>query len=297
MDLKELETFVKVAEFRNFSKAAEDLKVTQPTITNHIQNLEKKLNSILMDRRGREVVLTESGKLLHKYAIDILNSCAMAQFEIGKSKETIDGTLYIESCAVPRKYLLPNLLDSFLRENPEVRFNITGSKEGNSIEKLRDRKLDFAIIGYRTEDEDIEFIEVLEEDVVLVVPKETRFENYSAIDPRELLNLKLMFKEKSNRDFEYFCSKLEGVGIDIDDIEIIGYCDDLDAIKSLVSLGIGSTFLTKKSIEADVEAGKYKALYIKGLDSSRRFYLSYYKNRDMHIVDYLFKNHILEMNK
>ena len=82
LDFRQLETFVEVAKLKSFSKAAEILFITQPTVTNHIQNLEKELGLILIDRYGKNISLTDAGHLLYTYAIDILNSCEMAKFDL-----------------------------------------------------------------------------------------------------------------------------------------------------------------------------------------------------------------------
>ena len=81
MDLRQLETFVEVCKYKSFSKAAEKLYITQPTVTSHIQNLENELGTILINRSGKNMTLTQAGSLLFKYAGDIINTCEMAKFD------------------------------------------------------------------------------------------------------------------------------------------------------------------------------------------------------------------------
>ncbi len=86
MDLRQLETFIEVANLKSFSRAAEKLYITQPTATNHIQNLEKELETVLINRSGKNISLTEAGSLLYRYAVHIINSCEMAKFDLATYK-------------------------------------------------------------------------------------------------------------------------------------------------------------------------------------------------------------------
>jgi len=97
MDFRQLETFIEVANLKSFSRAAEKLYITQPTVTNHIQNLEKELGTILINRSGKNISLTEAGDLLYKYAINIVNSCEMAKFDLAAHKGRIQGHLNTRS--------------------------------------------------------------------------------------------------------------------------------------------------------------------------------------------------------
>ncbi len=297
MDLKELETFVKLAEINSFSKTAEELNVTQPTVTNHIQSLEKGLNTVLINRKGRNVTLTENGELLYKYAMDILNSCAMAVHDLYSKSNELVGDLKIESCAVPRKYFLPNILKDFIEENPKITFSITGDYDGKSIEKLKNRELDFAIVAYTTDDIDIEFVKIWEEDIVLALPNSAPYENYSYIDGSEALNYKLLAKESSAGARDLIYKKLGEVGIKEEDFKLIGFCNDLETTRSLVSLGVGCSLLARESVEKDVKEGRYKAVYIKDLNVSMKYYFAYPKDRYMYPINDVFKNFVLNYVK
>ena len=136
MDLKQLETFVEVAKLKSFSKAADRLFITQPTVTNHIQNLEKELGSVLINRMGKTISLTKSGTLLYKNAMEILNAVEMTKFELDSFKGSIQGKLDIISSSVPRKYLLPGLIHNFLQKYPDVTFSISNNDSKDVVSKI-----------------------------------------------------------------------------------------------------------------------------------------------------------------
>ncbi len=110
MDFKQLESFVMLAKLRNFSKAAEKLYLTQPTISNHINNLERDLDTLLFNRSNKKVSLTQAGEILLNHALSILNERDQALFSLGQFQGEIIGTLEIASSSIPERYLLTELL-------------------------------------------------------------------------------------------------------------------------------------------------------------------------------------------
>ena len=115
MDLRQLETFVEVASLKSFSKAARKLFLTQPTITNHIQNLEKELGTVVINRHGKTISLTEAGNVLCEYALNIINLRNTAYYKLSDYKGRIQGTLEISSSSIPKQYILPSILQSFIK--------------------------------------------------------------------------------------------------------------------------------------------------------------------------------------
>ena len=122
MDLKQLEIFVAVAKYQSFSKAAKELFLTQPTISAHIQNLEKELGTILVNRNNKIITLTRQGEILFEHAIYILNNCKRAIYDIKEYEGKIEGAIDIACSSIPETYVLPDFLKSFskttFRQNP-----------------------------------------------------------------------------------------------------------------------------------------------------------------------------------
>ncbi len=106
MDIRQLETFVNVAKCKSFSKAAEKLFITQPTVTNHIKNLEMELENSLISRRGKHIELTNEGYVLYEYAVNILNLVEGAKYDLLSNQRDIHGNLTLYASSVPRRVLL-----------------------------------------------------------------------------------------------------------------------------------------------------------------------------------------------
>ena len=124
MQLKQLEVFVHVARLKSFSKAADALYLTQPTISAHVSALEGELGTKLVVRSTKEIQLTATGNILFGYATQILGLCERAEQEVKNASSDIQGALSIAASTVPSQYLLPRILPHLRRRYPKVFFQV-----------------------------------------------------------------------------------------------------------------------------------------------------------------------------
>lgn len=299
MDFRQLETFVEVSKLKSFSKAAEKLFITQPTVTNHIQNLEKELGTLLINRFGKNITLTDAGNMLYKYAINILNSCEMAKFDLATYQGKIQGHLQVYSSSVPRKYLLPMIISSFINTYPNVSFSISDKDSKNVVKGILDGETDFGILGARYPSNNLEYIDLMEDKLVLVTPNTSKYpgQNFSTISKDVLFYSNLLFREDGSGTRSLIESIFQQSEIPMDKLNISAYIEDTETIKELISLGVGIGFLSEKAVHTDIQSGRYKVFYIDGLDFSRKFYFAYHKNRQLSPLSETFKNYILDYIK
>lgn len=296
MDFRQLETFVEVAKLKSFSKAAEKLFITQPTVTNHIQNLEKELGTLLINRFGKKITLTDAGNLLYKYAINILNSCEMAKFDLASYQGKIQGHLHVYSSSVPRKYLLPTIIKDFLNAYPDVTFTLSDKDSKKVVRGILDGETDFGILGARYSSNNIKYIDLMEDRLVLVTPNSFKYpgENFSYINKDVLFNENILFREEGSGTRDLVENIFEKAKVPMSKLNIAAYIEDTETIKELVSLGVGVSFLSEKAVKSDLTLEKYKAFYIDGLDFRRNFYFAFHKSRQLSPLSEAFKNYILE---
>lgn len=299
MDFRQLETFVEVSNLKSFSKAAEKLFITQPTVTNHIQNLEKELGTLLINRFGKNISLTDAGDLLYRYAINILNSFEMAKFDLATYQGKIQGHLQIYSSSVPRKYLLPIIISNFINTYPDVSFTISDKDSKKVVKGILDGETDFGILGAKYPSNNLEYIDLMEDRLVLVTPNTSKYpeQNFSSINKDILFQNNLLFREDGSGTRSLIENIFKQSEISIDKLHISAYIEDTETIKELISLGVGISFLSEKAVYSDVKSGRYKVFYIKGLDFSRKFYFAYHRSRQLSPLSETFKNYILDYIK
>lgn len=295
MEFRHLETFIEVVKLKSFSKASETLFITQPTVTNHIQNLEKELDTLLINRYGKSISLTHAGSLFYKYAVNIINSCEMAKFDLAIYKGKIQGHLHVHSSSVPIKNVLPSVICAFLAEYPDVTFSLSEKDSREVIDTIIYGEADFGIVGARHESKQIEYIDLVEDRLLVIVPKKSNYtlENFTYIGRDILLKEKILFREKGSGTRSLIERVLVDNGVNLDDLNIVGYIDDTESIKELVSLGLGIAFVSEKSIANDLHLKNYNAFFLEGLDFSRKFYFAYHKHRQLSPLSDSFKDFIV----
>lgn len=296
LDIRQLETFIQVARLKSFSKAAEKLFITQPTVTNHIQNLEQELGTILINRSGKNISLTDAGSLFYKHAINIINSCEMAKFDLSSYKGSIRGHLYIYSSTVPRKYILPKILTEFAKKYPNVKYTLNNKDSKDIINSILEGDTDFGIVGAQHPSNKLKYIELVVDELLVITPNIEKFSkpNYSSISIDILLKEKIILREEGSGTRYALLNELKNKGIDIDELNIVGYVEDAETIKELVSLGFGISFVSKRGIPQDLELGKYKAYYVEGLELKRKFYFVYHNKRQLSPLNEAFKSFVLD---
>lgn len=135
MDIRQLEAFVYTVKYQSFSLAAQKLYLSQPTVSSHINNLEKELHTQLLKRTTKSLSVTPAGQTLYNYAAEILNLQQKAILELSDKNQKL---LHIGVSSVPSLYLLPELLSAYHQEMPDVRFRTSCSDSLDVIAVMDD---------------------------------------------------------------------------------------------------------------------------------------------------------------
>lgn len=296
MDFRQLETFVEVVKLNSFSKAAEKLFLTQPTITSHIQNLENELGTILINRLGKKITTTDAGKLLYKHAVNIINMRNTAEFDLGVYKGKIQGHLDISSSSIPRQYVLPYILKEFTHKYPDITFSISDNDSRNVIENILSGVSDFGIVGARFHSNHLDYIDLMEDELVIVTPND---DNYkwkvnSKLDLESIRQDNIILREKGSGTRLLFEKSLKDQGIDLNKLNVIACIRDTETIKKFIELKLGISVISKRAVEREVEMGLFNTYSIKNLALKRRFYFVYHKNRHLSPLGQTFKDFVLD---
>ena len=142
MDIHRLEVFCKVLELQSFTRAADAVCLTQPTVSEHIRALEETVGEKLVDRLGREVLPTPAGKILYRYARDMILLRDEAIQALEKFKGKLSGHLLIGASTIPGTYILPQLIGSFKASHPTIQITLKIGSSGEIVQGLLDGKLE-----------------------------------------------------------------------------------------------------------------------------------------------------------
>ena len=217
MDIKELEAFVYVVENCSFSRAAELLHLTQPTISSHISALERKLGIKLVVRTTKETYPSDAGKLLYRYAKEILQVRENAAAALKSFSQEMRGTITLAASTVPSQYYLPHLLQNFHEKYPDIAFNIQMEDSPKVIEMVATRAVEIGFSGTRVENHKCISQEFAGDCMAVITPNTEKFRAYAGRHlPKELLlSETFISREKSSGTYQAVREILERMGVDI----------------------------------------------------------------------------------
>jgi LysR family transcriptional regulator, transcriptional activator of the cysJI operon len=291
MDFKQLESFVMIAKLKSFSRAAEKLYLTQPTISNHIHLLEKELGTVLFNRTNKQISLTQAGEIFYEHAISILNKKEHAFFSLEEYKGKIEGILEIASSSIPEQYYLADALRRFSLIYPDVRYNLMKHDTSQVIEKILSGEIDFGIVGAKPESAQLDCIEIMEDEIVLAGPTD----GVDAIKTELIPDMPLILREQGSGTRSAAMRFLkEHAGLDPETLKIIAEVESNETIKRMVELGMGYSFFSLQSIQKELSERRLKLIPYKDAKISRSFYFVFHKKRVLSPLSDTFKSFINE---
>lgn len=275
MDLKQLEAFVYVVKLKSFSKAAQHIYLTQPTISAHIISLEKELDTKLIERGTKYVYPTKPGSILYQYAVKMLNLREDACCAVKNYNKELKGNLKISASTVPSQNILPKVISAFREEYPNIFFTIQRQDSGKVVDSVLSGNADLGFCGADTHNPDILYDGFTQDHLVVITPNEPRFKEMQpgTLKADILLKEPIIMREEGSGtriEMEHFLTK---AGIDLGELHIVAQFDDPDSIKHSVSQGMGISIISKAAIEDYEKFGLLLAFDLSNINMERNLYM------------------------
>lgn len=170
MELRQLRYFLAVASTQNFTRAAETVHVSQPSLSVQISALEDELGTRLFDRLGRKVVLTQAGELFRDHAGRVLRELEYAVQVVQELQGARRGRLVVGTLATVNSYLIPPLVSRFKQRFPAIHLQVHAQPSTEIVTGLLANRLDVGICLLPAQDERLTVIPLFDERLVLVAP-------------------------------------------------------------------------------------------------------------------------------
>lgn len=271
LDLNLLEIFCCVVEEGGFSKAAEKLRRSQPTISGHIRNLESFIGTKLLDRFPRHIVLTHAGKLLYRYGQSILREKESAERELKQLLNRESGEITLCGSTIPAEYLLPPIVAFFHQKFPQIKVEIRISDSEEACADVIQNRAELGFVGAIFESEEIEFRLFGSDELALVVPNTAEWRNVTSITLDALATRPFLARETGSGTRRALEKML---GHSLDRFNIVGCFGSTGAIKEAVKANIGVSVLSVLAVATEVAGGLLKIVKIEDMKSMKRdFYV------------------------
>ncbi len=279
MDLRQLEIFVKVAELGSFSKAADALFLTQPTVSEHIRSLEDELGVRLLDRLGRGAAVTKGGALLQGYAQRLLALSREARQAMESFQGRMSGELLVGASTIPGEYILPALIGRFKEKFPDIAITLLIGGSQAVTEWVAEGRAEVGVVGARSGHRGIEFRELFPDDIVLIVSAAHPWHGRKQVTMEELRAEPLLLRERGSGTRAALEAALTQAGSDIAAFRVVGEMGSTQAIKQAVKAGVGVSLVSRRAVEEECRAGSVWCLRVKDLKIARAFYLATHRER------------------
>jgi DNA-binding transcriptional LysR family regulator len=295
MDLHHLRIFVSVFKHRSFSKASRELSLTQPTVSDHIQNLEHDLNCRLFDRLGRTILPTKEAEVLNHYAREVIEKAEAIREVIGNFKKEIDGELILGASNIPGTYLMPSLMVSFRKKYPSVSVQVSISDSRGIVEKVIGQELLMGIVGAEIPNAQVSYTTLMEDELIAVASPSMMTKAKMSL--QDLLLYPIVSREKGSGTLRETERILEEMGLPIDALRVAGVFGSTEAVKQAVKAGFGISILSKMSVAEDLRHNTLKEVKIKGVLMKRKIVLVTHKKRTLPLAYRVFLDHVLSETK
>jgi DNA-binding transcriptional LysR family regulator len=295
MDIHHLRVFASVFKNRSFSKASEELHLTQPTISNHIKALEDEFDCKLFDRLGRTILPTKEAEVLYSHSMELIERTNNLREAVGLIKKDISGKLIIGASTIPGVYLLPGFMSEFRKKFPSISFQILISDSKGIIENISRHELLLGIVGAKLGNEHIKYMPFIEDELIVV--SSPHLSKNRMMTLQELLKFPLVLREEGSGTRKETEKFLANKGISLENVHISGVFGSTDAIKQAVKAGLGVSILSKFSVADELKYKILEEIKLTDIQMKRRFYIVTHKKRTLPRLYETFLNYIAAESK
>jgi DNA-binding transcriptional LysR family regulator len=282
IDFRHLETFCRLADLKSFSKAADDLFLTQPTVSGHILSLEHSLSLRLFDRTGREVRLTKAGEVFLRYASKILSSRKDLLNALSEFSHGIRGELSLGASTIPGEYLLPRLMSHFKKEHPHFILSLKIADTKEIVQWVLQGDVEYGMIGGKLIHNFLHYEKYEKDDIIAVAPSGHPLTKKKKVDLVDLLKEPWIIREEGSGTQMAVEKTLRKKGKSLKQFNVVMEMGSTSSVKEGVKAGLGLAFISKRAVEEELNQGFLSRIYIEAIDPiSRQFYIVSHRGRTL----------------
>jgi DNA-binding transcriptional LysR family regulator len=279
VDLRRLEIFLKVAELGSFSRAADALFLTQPTVSEHVRALEDELGVQLLDRLGRGTTPTKAGTLLLGYARRLLALSREARQAIEQFQGRVSGELVLGGSNIPGEYVLPAMIGAFRAKYPDVSISLRIGASRDVQEWVEHGHVEIGVVGAVPSSRTLESRPLMADDLVLAVPPEHPWVARKTVSIDDVKREPLILRERGSGSRETFENALKEAGTDLGAFHVVGEIASTQAVKQAVRAGLGISFVSKLAVDDECRARLLACVKVRDLNVTRAFHVITHRDR------------------
>ncbi|MBF0292609.1 MAG: LysR family transcriptional regulator [Nitrospinae bacterium] len=274
--IHQLDLFLVAAKLRNFSRAAEQMSISQPAFSAQIIKLEKILGSPLFERIGRRIELTEAGSVFETYTQATLNSLREGKQAIDDITKNVVGKLRLGASTTIANYILPYRLGGFKKKYPLAGIEMMVGNTSQIEQALLRGEIDLGLVEGPVRNKSISVHLFMKDELVVIYPYAHRWKSRPAVSLDEFKKEPLIIRERGSGTRRVFTDVIDP---EKNHLNIVMEIGDTEAIKKSARAGLGVAVMSRAAVEEEIKAKTLRATRIEGVGMERSLNLIILKNR------------------
>jgi DNA-binding transcriptional LysR family regulator len=278
MDARDLEVFLAVVKHLNFTRAGEEVHLSQPSVSVRIRMLEEELQVKLFEQVNKKVVLLEAGHILEFHARRVVAALEDTRRAIDDFRGLEAGAIKIAASTTPGMYLVPRVIAEFKMQHPRISISLI-TKNTRQVEiAVVKNECDLGFVGGHLIGDNIQSVQWRTDEIVLIVPPTHQLAKKKKITLINLAKEQILYREQGSATR----AEVEKMFASRDfHLEPAADLDNPEAVKQAVAGGLGIAFVSKFSVEAELKAKTLIAIRVHGLSIERELKIIYRKGKHL----------------
>lgn len=259
---RRLQVFHTVAKLLSFTKAAEELHMTQPAVTFQIRQLEEHFNTRLFDRTHNRISLTEAGSKVYDFSDRIFVLNAEMENAVREITGEISGVLILGASTTIAEYMLPSLLGDFKRKYPDVSIRLKVSNSDGIVSMVENNTIDLGVVEAPVSNKNLSVETCRTDQMVLIVPPDHELASEEVFDLRRLPDFPYICREEGSGTREVLRESMTHIGHEQQELQVVMELGSPEAIKGAVEAGMGISILSRSTVSKELALGSLVAINV-----------------------------------
>jgi DNA-binding transcriptional LysR family regulator len=252
---RRLQVFYTVARQLSFTKAAEQLFMTQPAVTFQVKQLEEHFNTRLFERSHGKIALTLTGRLVMEYAGKILGLSDEMETRVGEVTGTMSGPLLLGASTTIAEFMLPQILGEFKARHPQVQARMTVANSETIENRVADYSIDLGLIESPSHLPALHTEVCCDDELVMICAPGHKLAKSSSVTPQQVILEPYVSRESGSGTREFADNYLRRCKVSPEDLNIVMELGSPEAIKGVVETGIGVSIVSHATIVKELKLG------------------------------------------
>jgi DNA-binding transcriptional LysR family regulator len=278
MDVRDLQIFLSVAKHLNYTRAAEEVHLSQPSVSVRVRELERDLGTKLFEQLGKRIALTEAGQVLLPYAIKVLAATDDARHAMDEWQGLERGSLRIGASTTPGMYLIPRTIAQFKQRYPKIDVHLAVKDTRQIEEGVIRNEFDCGFVGGHLAGAEVDVLPWMEDQILLVTPPDHPLARKKSVKIEDLRREGFILREVGSATRAAIATHLQRSDLNV---ETVMEMENPESVKKAVQSGLGIAFFSRFAVETELKAKSLVAIRIKGLDIKRELKIVYRKDKHL----------------